>query len=360
MTLYLPPTQNALQYTLDTQLAAAGTSLTLNSSVAGIVQAPGVFVIDRVDSSGNETASKREYISFTGVSGANLTGLVRGLAGSTDQVHSVGAVVEFVPDVIQQQGIYDALTLDHSIIGAHTSLPSIGQIRAFNIVGWSAASLNSADIRTLAVPSLASIQQLYISNLINASGASIVGISSATADPLYLNNLGIASLASLNQVRVTQHFNASSASLSGVFPSGASGSVLTSVGATFPVFAPATSALSSKIITSTRDLAAATGNVAYTGAGFTPTSIIAIMGATGSEPFSVGFADSAKTSYSLSGYGTGDAKTISAALFYIDVDAANNKQTATVASYDADGFTLTWTKTGSPTGTYTITFICYK
>ena len=171
--LYLPPTQNALQYTLDTQLVAAGTSLTLNSSVAGIVQAPGVFVIDRVDSSGNETASKREYISFTGVSGANLTGLVRGLAGSTDQVHAVGAIVEFVPDVLQQQAIYDAITLEHSVLGQHLSLVSLAQIRAFNIVGWSAASLNSLNVRSLAIPSLASIQELNVVANANFSGASI-------------------------------------------------------------------------------------------------------------------------------------------------------------------------------------------
>lgn len=198
-TLYVPPTQNALQYTLDAQLAAGGTSLTLNQSVASIVQAPGVLVIDRVDSSGNSTATKREYISFTGVSGANLTGLARGLAGSTDQVHSVGAVVEFVPDVIQQQSFYDAIVKEHSVLGQHYSLASTGQIRALDIVGWSSASLNVVDVRQLAVASLASIQQLYVTNHANFSGASVVG----------------------------------------VYPSSASGGVLTSVGnGAYPVFAP--------------------------------------------------------------------------------------------------------------------------
>jgi hypothetical protein len=34
---------------------------------------------------------------------------------------------------------------------------------------------------------------------------------------------------------------------------------------------------------------------------------------------------------------------------------------AVIASYDADGFTLTWTKTsGSPTGTAGLMFLCYK
>lgn len=148
MALYKPPTQNALQYTLDSQIAAGATSLTLNSSVTGIVQAPGVLVIDRIDSSGNSTPSKREYKTFTGVSGANITGLAGGLAGSTDQIHAVGAIVEFVPDIIQQQAIYDAITAEHSTGGVHTSLASIGQIRALGIVGWSAASLNDLQVGT--------------------------------------------------------------------------------------------------------------------------------------------------------------------------------------------------------------------
>jgi hypothetical protein len=36
-------------------------------------------------------------------------------------------------------------------------------------------------------------------------------------------------------------------------------------------------------------------------------------------------------------------------------------QTAVVASYDSDGFTLTWTKHGSPSAaTLTVNAICYK
>lgn len=128
MALYRTPTTNALQYTLDAQLAAGGSSLTLNQSVAGVVRAPGVIVIDRVDSSGNETASKREYITFTGVSGAQLTGLSRGVSNSTDQVHSVGAIVEFNPDVTWANALYDWAVLEHETGGAHVSLPSIQSI----------------------------------------------------------------------------------------------------------------------------------------------------------------------------------------------------------------------------------------
>lgn len=82
---------------------------TLNN-VTGIQNLPGVFVIDRVNSAGVETASAREVISFTATSGSTVTGLTRGLAGSSDQDHEVGAIVEFSPDVIWAQSVYDALT----------------------------------------------------------------------------------------------------------------------------------------------------------------------------------------------------------------------------------------------------------
>lgn len=160
MPLYRVPTQNNAQYTLDSQLAAGGTTLTLNQSVAGIVQAPGVCVIDRVDSSGSKTPSKREYISFTGVSGADLTGLSRGLAGSTDQVHAVSAIVEFVPDVVQEEAKYVWSVKEHDTTGVHASL----------------VSLTVAKTLTLVVASAASVSQLAVNTIFNASGASLLAM----------------------------------------------------------------------------------------------------------------------------------------------------------------------------------------
>lgn len=119
MTLLKVPTQNSIQYTLDSQILAGASSLTLNQSVSGIVQAPGVLVIDRIDSSGAITASKREYKTFTGVSSATISGLSGGLGGSTDQVHAVGAIVEFIPDVVWAQSVYDTITAEHTTSGVH-------------------------------------------------------------------------------------------------------------------------------------------------------------------------------------------------------------------------------------------------
>lgn len=105
-----PTSVNCTQKTLDSALLAGVTaSVTLNS-VTGIQNKAGVFVVDRVDANGTATPSKREYIAFTGVSGLTLTNLTRNAdGGGSDQDHAVGAIVEFVSDVLQEQAIIDGL-----------------------------------------------------------------------------------------------------------------------------------------------------------------------------------------------------------------------------------------------------------
>ena len=109
-TLKYPTSINACQKTLDAALLAGVTAAVTLNSVVGIQNKAGVFVVDRVDANGTATPSKREYITFTGVSGSTLTTLVRNAdGGGTDQDHAVGAIVEFVSDVLQEQAIIDGL-----------------------------------------------------------------------------------------------------------------------------------------------------------------------------------------------------------------------------------------------------------
>src|ERR1035437_7203261 len=162
-TILNSPLNNNLQYSLNTQLAQGGSNLVLNVSVAGVVQAPGVLVVDRVDSAGNKTPSVREYITFTGVSTNTLTGLSKGVAGSTDQVHNVGAVVEFVPDVTWANSYYNTFTTEHSVGGQHTSLPSLSWMSALAMVVLSTASINTLYVNNLnANISTISLSNLYV------------------------------------------------------------------------------------------------------------------------------------------------------------------------------------------------------
>lgn len=118
--------------------------------------------------------------------------------------------------------------------------------------------------------------------------------------------------------------------------------------------------LKSKLLTITRDLTVASGSVAYTGMGFQPTSCVANgMVTTSATQYITHFAmsDSARTSSSTAFF----AGTIITTNFLVlaDVTAANF-QVANIASYDSDGFTLTWVKTASPTGTATIQVMCHR
>lgn len=97
----------------------------------------------------------------------------------------------------------------------------------------------------------------------------------------------------------------------------------------------------------TRDMTAASGNVAYTGVGFTPKALIF---------FSAGGSNFDLLSWGFSTSGVGVSTTIydtasqtsavdNALALY---DSGSTAQFLDLVSYDADGFTVTWTKAGSP------------
>ncbi len=108
--MYAPPSQDFLQKTLSAELLEGVTASASLNNVTGIQNLPGIMIIDRVDANGTATPSKTEVIAFTATSGSTVTTLTRGLAGTTDQDHAVSAVVEFSPDVVWAQSMYDALT----------------------------------------------------------------------------------------------------------------------------------------------------------------------------------------------------------------------------------------------------------
>lgn len=121
-TLLQVPTENRIQTQLGATLTAGETStLTLSEDLSAKIQSPGVLVVDRIDANGNTTPTKTEYIKFTGDSGATVTTLTRGLAGSTAQEHATGAIVEFVPDITWAQALYDVITAAHNTDGTHKS-----------------------------------------------------------------------------------------------------------------------------------------------------------------------------------------------------------------------------------------------
>lgn len=114
-----------------------------------------------------------------------------------------------------------------------------------------------------------------------------------------------------------------------------------------------------KIIAATKDMAAATADVAYTGVGFKPAAIIAMAAINSTVEYSMGFADAGGTTGNLYD-GSSSANMAVDGNFLTLWAAAGGAQTGTLKSLDSDGFTMTWTKYLTPTGTVTIRFICFR
>jgi len=110
-----------------------------------------------------------------------------------------------------------------------------------------------------------------------------------------------------------------------------------------------------KIGSLTRDTTAANGDVAYTGVGFKPAVIIFLAGHS-TDAISVGFSDVTIDACVIVRTG----KLTDTNAIYCGNTDGSASQTAVVKSMDADGFTLTWTKTGSPTGTDTVYYLAIR
>jgi len=169
--LYNVPLENGIQLTTSSALLTGVTSsITFTVNVNTLLQASssikGILVIDRIDSQGNETPAKTEYISFETVGTNSVSTLVRGLAGTTNQDHSAGAIVEFVPDVVWADAINDVFTTQHNSDGTHKTLSAISlastTLQNTVIIGASLASVNISNF-TLGGGGLASI------NIINSN-----------------------------------------------------------------------------------------------------------------------------------------------------------------------------------------------
>lgn len=114
--LHRVPTINAFSTSLNGAITDSDTSMTL-TSVTGLDTAGGILAIDRVNAGGTPTSSQREFVSYTGITTLTLTGLTRGLAGSTAQAHSSGAVVEALWSVTHVIDLIDFLEVSHASNG---------------------------------------------------------------------------------------------------------------------------------------------------------------------------------------------------------------------------------------------------
>ncbi|MCR4329108.1 MAG: hypothetical protein NUV65_01005, partial [Candidatus Roizmanbacteria bacterium] len=109
----------------------------------------------------------------------------------------------------------------------------------------------------------------------------------------------------------------------------------------------------------TRDLSAVAGDVAYTGAGFTPKMVL-IFGNLPNLANRGSFGVYDGTNYATLAFFTATGTNSSTSQIIYTGDDATWNSTAVVASMDSDGVTLTWAKVGSATGIMNMVIVYFR
>lgn len=327
-----------------------GTSDTITpSTVVGLPTDTAItLTIDRVDSGGTATPSKLERITGV-VSGGNLTSYVRAKDSTTEQAHTGGAVIEMVWNAQDWNDMVDWALVGHNQDGSHGA----SSIVASNI---SASAITAGTISSSAVRAGTINASAVTSGTINASavtagtlGASAVTTGTIGASAVTSGTIGASAVTSgtIAASAITLGTLAASSVASGNLNFTPAGGDMSYANSRF------------KVGTLTRDLSLASGNVAYTGVGFTPKAILFFTAMPATDWAAWGFSDG--TSH-VSVDREADAK------FYANTpnfaftigSSAGNYQKAIINSFDADGFTLAWTKVNSPTGTGNVMYLAFR
>jgi hypothetical protein len=110
----------------------------------------------------------------------------------------------------------------------------------------------------------------------------------------------------------------------------------------------------------TRDLSLATGTQVITGLGFQPKTIHFLANVGSNAAYSTGFTDGT-TEASIANNHNQTANTFANRAFamFISMGSGNEYQ-GEVSAIGTDGFTVSWTKYASPTGTVTVRFLAFK
>ncbi|MEW6184707.1 MAG: hypothetical protein AB1585_03090, partial [Thermodesulfobacteriota bacterium] len=106
------------------------------------------------------------------------------------------------------------------------------------------------------------------------------------------------------------------------------------------------------------DLSAASGTQEITGVGFKPSMIIILSARSNSPGFCLGF-DDGSNHYHILNYDISNIVGSGYSLGWAD-STVTNYATGAITTLGSDGFTVTWTKTGSPTGTLIASYLALR
>lgn len=114
-----------------------------------------------------------------------------------------------------------------------------------------------------------------------------------------------------------------------------------------------------------RDISLASGTQIVTGVGFKPSAIIFLAGIANQQSASIGIVDDGlgandNASLLFGHDGTADNISSSGTISIKFFVTAGDNYRGSVTALNSDGFTITWTKTGSPTGSLGIQFLAFR
>lgn len=116
-----------------------------------------------------------------------------------------------------------------------------------------------------------------------------------------------------------------------------------------------------KVSNFTRDTSLASGSQAITGIGFKPKAIIFFVAQGNSSEVSWGFSDGSQDHCIFDNHPSiSDTYDDSALQSILVNEGSGNFYNGKVNSLDIDGFTMSWVKTGSPTGTLVISYLAIR
>lgn len=285
------------------------------------------LTFDRVDSSGTKTPSKMERIRGT-ITGGNFVISSGGRAvEGTEQVHT-SPVVEMVWNADDWNDTVDHILTEHNQDGTHkdtlvTSLKASGAV----------VNTGTSDV-TIVTP-----KALADSDYAKTSDITVTPDSTTT-----LTNKTLTSPKINEDVAVTS-----------------TSTEINLLHGKATVMAYADARFKSGV--TTRDISTASGNQVITGIGFTPKYVEITACIDGSSKSSRGFYDGTTNAslYSPNYHTaptTGFYQMNTGGAITMIIDSSNNA--VGTVTFQSDGFTIAWTKTGSPTGTAQIAYTCFR
>lgn len=126
-----------LTKSLGADITDSATTATLNNYTSIPTDTGVDMIIDRIDSNGNATPTKREIVTVV-CNGSGLASMVRGVHGTTAQAHSSGAVVELIASGAAWNDAMSGILVEHAQDGTHggitaTSIDNSGTTKSDTI-----------------------------------------------------------------------------------------------------------------------------------------------------------------------------------------------------------------------------------